>query len=474
MKQFFTLAFCFISLIASAQSTFESVLSCSNHTAYEQKIIQLKGGSYVVLSFDSAAGPLLVKLNSKGSIVAQKTTGMSITAITATSDGGFAATGSIFFAKYDSSLNETVALNYTLNSPILHDFSAGFRSSQQIVQTPDDGFVIAGTIEQRDIGFGYFLKIRNDGSYVPNSVVEFSLQPSFSGSTLYDMTVTKDGGVVLLCSSRDYSSYSYYEVWYMLKVVYPTTGDSPSGWQKNINPPPIYDPGGNIVPIHFHTVFPTSDSGFVFTASYDGKSALCKVDVTGNIVWTKYINFSANNSILSPVETKDGGYVLVGTYNNPNSADLNTTISYLVKLGKDGMWQWNKTFRYRDSATSAFFNVIPTSDGGFAAAGDVGNLNLTNSDIVVYKFDSAFNACGHLDSDTTNPVTDLTFTLPALFDGLSASSYYTTPDTVSLVQTTTTALNSIDLCSSVLPVQLLSFNAILAKQNGERCLENNQ
>ncbi len=129
-------------------------------------------------------------------------------------------------------------------------------------------------------------------------------------------------------------------------------------------------------------------------------------------------------------------------------------------MKKDGSWQWNKTFAYRDSVTSAFFNIIPTSDSGFAVAGDIGNSNLSISDLIVCKFDSAFTTCSPLGSDTTNPIADF-----ALYQG-GGDSFQPSHidslhiDTLSLTQTAT-AFSCTHPCSEILSVQLLSLNATL-------------
>ena len=453
MKKLFTLVFCFIALIASSQNTFESVISSPIHTEHVLSIIQLKGGSYVILGrgafFDS--GYYLVKLNSQGSIVAQKKINKGlyqfqsgIGAITATSDGGFAAAGTYsdnvggypFFAKYDSSLNEQTVLVY---------HSISFRLVSKIVQLPDDGFLIGGGAVE-----AHFFRINNDGSYVANSfqVLE-PPQLGIGGTVFLDMVLTKDGKVLLLCENPTSR---------ILKTTLPANDGSTSGWGEQYVP---LSGSGNI---DIQALYPTSDSGCVFTAQFNGKWILCKEDSLGNPVWTKLIDNAKfkNYTITSVVETKDNSYVFSLNASGSISAGTDTTISYLIKLGKDGIWQWNKTFQYRDSASSVFSNLLSTSDGGFVTAGNVGNVHIIDSsDIVVYKYDSAFNTCSPLGSDTTNLTTDFALALGGGANGFQPLNV--TPlqiDTVTLPHTAT-AFSRTNPCSEILPVHLLSFNATL-------------
>ncbi len=316
MKTLFTLTCCFIALIASAQSTFESAISNPNHTEHVQKIIQLKGGSYVLLGYNGSfdIGYYIIKLDSKGTIVAQKQieSGINafntgITSITATSDGGFAITGGIgnvsfpsppFFAKYDSSLNQTVALSYYPPS-VANGIS--LQAPNKILQTQDSGFLIAGGTNAV-IGNGYFFKIRNDGRYVANSLQILKPTPQeiqdYGGyvftTAVLDMVMTKDGSLLLLCitSYTNPAGGNQNVRYYIVKTTSPTNGSSTPIWQEGFAPVL----GGDLP---LQALYPTSDSGFIFTASGNyPQSVICKVNVLGNLVWSKSVNLPYTNSPL--------------------------------------------------------------------------------------------------------------------------------------------------------------------------------
>lgn len=465
MKKLFTLVFSLIALIASAQNTFETAIFDSIHNGHPQKMIQLKDSTYVVLGYHGAfdTGYYFIKLNSKGTILAQKKIEVGfhdfmngVVSITATSEGGFAVMGAlgynvlglpVFFAKYDSNLNQTIALSYSLPASsgvnLLH-----FPS--KMLQTPDGGFLICGGATGY-AGTGYFFKIRNDGSYVANSLQILNVPPQIlqdNGRVAYtgvdDMVLTKDGNILLLCDTYFANTVAGRDVEYIVKATVSENGVLTTQWVLGYSVPEIL------------SLYPTSDSGFIFTSN----QIVSKANSLGNVIWSKSINFSTTRFIKSVVEPKNGGYVVAG-YANALSAGSDTTIGYLIQLDKNGNWQWNKTFRFRDSATTDFLDVIPTYDGGFAAAGEIGNVRLSkNSDILICKFDSAFNTCNPLFSDTTNPIADFGLYVGGghSFQSLNVDSLQI--DTISFVYAAGD-FSCTNSCSEILPVQLLSFNAIL-------------
>ena len=461
MKKAFAFACCFIAIAVSAQSTFETTIAPNILPFYEQKTIQLKDGSYVMLcSGDGVTGSSLVKLNAAGTVVAQKTVGKSVSSITPTSDTGFAVAGvinngddSVVFVKYDSSLNEQVALRYYINLPVSFDYYH-FQSANSIIQTPDGGFIIAGTghASHHDAN-AYFFKINNHGVYVPNSIYSLELNTI---PKLDDITITKDGNLVLLCSLFDEFAFTYRE--FIIKTtVQGDDGSSSLLWGNE-----IYFSGDTSY-IGFQTLTPTSDSGFVFIGYLkDGKSAMFKMDVNGNVIWSKYINIppKPGTGISDLVESKDGGYIFAGAYTSPQIGTTDTTIGYLVKLTRDGVLQATKTFQNTNDVSFTFTNITPATDRGFAAVGYTGNFNLGQyNNVIIYKFDSTFNTCSSAYTNETVPVVDTEINKTSS-GGFTALGYDIGADTPSLVQETL-YLKDFSSCSNILPLHLLSFNAIL-------------
>ncbi|MFX1537477.1 MAG: hypothetical protein ACFFDI_24990 [Promethearchaeota archaeon] len=86
------------------------------------------------------------------------------------------------------------------------------------------------------------------------------------------------------------------------------------------------------------------------------------------VPWTKTYNGSGYDAAYDIVQTSDGGYALVGvTSSTTNPADGNCL---LVKTDATGVMQWNHT--YGTSDDEQVYTLIQTADGGFVLAGTQG------------------------------------------------------------------------------------------------------
>ncbi|MEO8710945.1 MAG: T9SS type A sorting domain-containing protein [Parafilimonas sp.] len=193
---------------------------------------------------------------------------------------------------------------------------------------------------------------------------------------------------------------------------------------------------------HGYCVTATTDGGCVVGGISGGNSniiILIKIDADGNLKWFKYYSAKTRHSLTSIAQTPEGGFILGGsasTYDNGSwgyilktddqgnvewskllfdrsyypavqklvvtrdsgyAAVVNqsTTNAYydifLVKLKKDGSFQWAKSIggESADSPT----DLIQTSDGGYAVVGSTFDLNSSPqySFMYVFKTDSAGN-----------------------------------------------------------------------------------
>jgi len=108
----------------------------------------------------------------------------------------------------------------------------------------------------------------------------------------------------------------------------------------------------------------TNDSGYVIigtTRSYgvgDEDIYVVKVNVQGNIQWTKTYGTADMEGGSNIKQTKDGGYILSG------AGDLENYI--LVKIDAGGNEQWHKNYGYFGGVN---FDVQLTDDGGYIIVG---------------------------------------------------------------------------------------------------------
>jgi hypothetical protein len=98
-------------------------------------------------------------------------------------------------------------------------------------------------------------------------------------------------------------------------------------------------------------------------------------------IWSKHYGGSAGDNANAVIEASDGGYLIAGnTYSYGSKA-------YLVKTDAVGNLIWEKTYGGSSPATSIFFSIIPTSDGGYALTGSTGGVN----DLWLVKLDADCN-----------------------------------------------------------------------------------
>ncbi|MFC1483703.1 T9SS type A sorting domain-containing protein [Candidatus Neomarinimicrobiota bacterium] len=94
-------------------------------------------------------------------------------------------------------------------------------------------------------------------------------------------------------------------------------------------------------------------------------SLFASLQAQPDTLWTKTMGYTGNEYFTSIERTTDGGFILGGS----TSSFFNDTSSYwLVRLDSDGDTVWSKVFRANEKYDNQ--NVLQTSDGGFAIAGD--------------------------------------------------------------------------------------------------------
>ncbi len=137
----------------------------------------------------------------------------------------------------------------------------------------------------------------------------------------------------------------------------------------------------------------TSDGGYiiagevVFTDRISDLPLLIKTDSMGNLIWMKtfcYIGY--RDSWANYVEeTRDGGYIIIGTIYRGDS-DI-----WLIKTDKDGNLTWDKVIDSKGEDSG--YCVHQTSDGGYilcgSASGDVWLVKTDDMGNIVW--DKSFN-----------------------------------------------------------------------------------
>lgn len=137
-----------------------------------------------------------------------------------------------------------------------------------------------------------------------------------------------------------------------------------------------------------HSIIQTKDGGFAvvgLTNSYGEKSDAClivKIDSNGTLTWSKTVGGGKGEWCSSIVQTKDGGYAVTGYSFSFGSGKSDF---YIFKLDSNGKLLWSKTIGGTDYDVAR--DIILTEDGGFALAGYTFSYGEGSSDLFIVKLD---------------------------------------------------------------------------------------
>jgi hypothetical protein len=139
------------------------------------------------------------------------------------------------------------------------------------------------------------------------------------------------------------------------------------------------------------SVHQTTDGGYIlggWTASFGAGSFdfyLIKTDENGNLLWSKTFGGTGDDHGFSAIQTKDGGYAIIGYTSSFGMGEMDT---YIVKTDENGNLQWNKT--YGGSNRDFSEHVWQTSDGGYITSGFTYSFG-EGGDLYVVKTDGSGN-----------------------------------------------------------------------------------
>jgi len=308
---------------------------------------------------------------------------------------------------------------------ILWEKSYGGKHSDYLFDaqpTPDYGFILAGsslskkTGNKTDDGNGdldYFVwKMDEKG--------ELDWQKSFGGSgadLLQSIRLTHDGGFILAGNSDSQKglhkkdSCRGHEDFWIVKL----NAKGAEQWQRTI--------GGSGQEL-LQSIAPTADGGYIIGGSSSsekssklksgaddpfGKKAdsfgnldylVVKLDSEGKIEWQKTYGGQYADQLRSIVQTRDGGYLLGGSSNSPesgNKSEKNYGQSdyWVFKLDTKGELEWQKV--YGGEGDDQLQALLQSKDGNYLLAGSSssatsGNKNASNgkgTDFWMLKIDAS-------------------------------------------------------------------------------------
>jgi hypothetical protein len=336
----------------------------------------LSGGAWLVAATPSSGSNVWQHLYSTCATAAQTTSAVSRTA-----DGGLILAGGDFdnpacgngcgwFAKLGA--DGSIAWQHDL-------IGAPSAGADEIQPTSDGGYIAVGNESPTGAGIldGLIMKLTSTGSLQwtqAYSESNASFPGAISGGNFTFETVqqTPDGGYITSGVADAKFSSGYANALVVMKldasgtvqwsnVYYGATWDSgPAGGSR-------------------YPIFQAPDGGYILSGTvqasaypFENLFFLLKLNAGGNVVWQKGYGGTSSGYDVSreaggAYATSDGGYVLAGESN----VFLHAAAGWIVKTDASGNILWQKAYTGLTSGGGNVINdIIQTSDGGYAAAGD--------------------------------------------------------------------------------------------------------
>ena len=179
----------------------------------------------------------------------------------------------------------------------------------------------------------------------------------------------------------------------------------------------------------------TADGGYILVGSTTAQTAggldayVIRYDQAGNVQWAKKHGGTGDDYFSKVRVTSDNGYIAIGT--TFSTANSNNEM-LIVKMDANGDTLWERTIGFVGSAGEFGYDIIQTSDHGYAAVGDHNYNNETDQgsgDMLVVRLDSTGNvlwskALGTTTSDDGYGVAQIGDTLFVTGRNYQGSYYY--------------------------------------------------
>ena len=237
----------------------------------------------------------------------------------------------------------------------------------EVIQTPDDGYLIAGTTGSFGLSSGQIMLIKTD----EEGYEEWRKYHGGSFAEVAEsMQETADGNLIIGGYSE--TSENSYQV-YAAKL----TMDGDTIWTRNY---------GGMDWDFCRQLVSLPDGGFaVFgqTFSYgagDGDFYLLRLNSDGDTLWTKTYGGPGLESGESIALASDGGFYL-GGYTASFGAGMHDI--YVVRTNSDGDTLWTKTFGGPEDDFG--YAIAVTPDNGYVVAGGTYNNTPGKSDFTIIK-----------------------------------------------------------------------------------------
>lgn len=245
--------------------------------------------------------------------------------------------------------------------------------ANQIIQTFDDGYFIAGYTKDMVSEYRNILIVRTTG----NGDVLWRKAIGGQGQESATGVAQINSGDFMLCGRTNFNSHGLFD---FLIIKVNANGDTL--WTQVI---------GGSENEEANSIQNTSDGGFIiagYTESYPVGSKNCylvKTDEYGDTIWTRSYGGPDDDYLHAVKQTADGGYIMTGV---TNSFGVSTENMYAIRTNSIGDTLWTR-FYGQAGRWSWGHDIIETADGGFALTGLIRTASLNGgSDLYLVKVDA--------------------------------------------------------------------------------------
>ena len=251
---------------------------------------------------------------------------------------------------------------------------ASFDYGRYLIQTNDDGYLVAGNTSL--LGDNYsnvlMLKVDHTGEQVWRKDYTYS-----SNDRVNTVIELEDGSLVMAGFSTSNTNSS------KDLLIMRTDSEGNIEWQS------LY---GDTRDEIANSISSASDGGFIIageiTNENTGNSScyLLKVNNNGEFEWDRSFGGSLNDQGFFLISANDGGFVITGVTRSQNdsSGDL-----WLIKVNNTGEILWEKTFGGENFESGR--SLQQTSDEGYIIVGQTESFGNGNNDAYLLKTDSQGN-----------------------------------------------------------------------------------
>lgn len=259
--------------------------------------------------------------------------------------------------------------------------TTGRDRAQEIAQTADGGYIVAGYVAPSGNYSGFLWKLDANGDSV------WSKTYRFPGSFYSDFNSVKplaDGGFIATGQAIVGSNADVF--------LARTNSSGDTLWTRMLgySTPNSNDNGECVIPVNGGFLI-SGGSGISANGTTDGY--VLRTDTFGIKLWDRIYGVpdSLNDDFHQISPTFDGGYICAGTTRTIGPVDPNI---WIMKMNSTGDSLWSKTFGGDNHDHG--YSAVQTSDSGFIVAGYSSSFGFKAENAYVIKIDGSGNLANYL------------------------------------------------------------------------------